>query len=266
MVKVQAERSNRTFRYDAGEKPANGDGATRPSGLRGFLRRPEPHQLTALADEVHGSTTERPGHPNRVLGRETPPAVTVESVGVDDLGGLRRVDPAAAVGAFVRGAGLIRSPGERGRLTPAARTRRGGPREWRFFADNGSDDAHLGKAHGAGEGQAGVTQGFPRALLEQSPDGDREFRDETLGGSASRGQARRYALGEIRRSTKSDSRRAACTISRGRRPSEGGAARARSSPPAPRARGSRPPRAARRRARATTLCPSPTTWPRRSRA
>src|SRR2546425_694019 len=53
----------------------------RPSGLRDFLHRLEPDQLTATTDQFSGSTIERPGDANRVLGRETPPAATVESDG-----------------------------------------------------------------------------------------------------------------------------------------------------------------------------------------
>src|SRR5947209_5688467 len=140
----------------------------------------------------------------------------MESVGVDDLDRLPRVDRLAAVGALVDH-DTARSPRERGDLTPAARAGRGAATERRGRGDRGRDGAHLREAHRTGKGQAGVAQGFPGTLLEQSAHGARELRGKTLGPSAGRRQ-----VGTTTEAT------------------EAGAAGARSSPPAPPAPASPP--------------------------
>src|SRR6266850_5770472 len=109
----------------------------------------------------------------------------MEPVGVHDLDVLRRVDRLVAEAALVRDEDVAASPRERGRLAPAARADRGVAPEGRVVADGCGHETHFREAHGTGEGQAGVTQRFAGTLLEQSADGDGEFRGETLGGPPS---------------------------------------------------------------------------------
>ena len=180
------------------------------SGLGRAIQWRESHQITAAADQVPGSAAEGPGAADRLVGRQAPPAPAMEPVGVDDFDSLPGVDRLAAVGAFVD-ADTARSPRERGGLTPAARASLGAATERRGIGDRGRDEAHFREAHRTGEGQAGVAQGFPWALLEQSAHGGRELRAETLGQPAVQRQ--------VGTTTKSGV-------------SEVGAAGARSSPPA----------------------------------
>src|SRR5437867_6997155 len=107
----------------------------------------------------------------------------MEPVGVDDLDRLPRVDRLAAVGALVDH-DTARSTRERGGLAPAARAGRGATTERRGRGDRGRDGVHFREAHRTGKGQAGVAQGFPGTLLEQSAHDARELRGKTLEPSA----------------------------------------------------------------------------------
>lgn len=124
-------------------------------------------------------------------GRQALPAPTVETVGVHDLDVLRRVDRLIAEAALVGGEDVAATPRKRGRLAPAARADRAVAPEGRVVADSCGHETHFREADGTGEGQAGVTQGFAGALLEQSADGHGELRGETLGRSAVRRQVGR---------------------------------------------------------------------------
>ena len=148
--------------------------------------------------------------------RQALPTPTMETVGVHDLDVLRRVDRLVTEAALVGAEDVAASPRERGRLAPATRADRAIAPEGRVVANGGGHEAHFREAHGTGEGQAGVTQRFAGALLEQSADDHAEFRGETLGRSAVRRQVGRSTGARLEG-----------------RFIEGGAEGARSSPPAP---------------------------------
>ena len=172
------------------------DRRKRGSGLGRALQRPESDVLS-------------------LPGRQALPTPTMETVGVHDVDVLRRVDRLVAEAALVGGEDVAASPRERGRLAPATRADRAVAPEGRVVGDGRGHETHFREAHGTGKGQAGVTQGFAGALLEQSADGHREFRGETVGRSAVRRQPGRSTNARVEG-----------------RLTERGAGGARSSPPA----------------------------------
>jgi hypothetical protein len=119
----------------------------------------------------------------------------IEGSGASGRHVLRRVDRLVTEAALVGREDVAASPRERGRLAPAARADRAIAPEGRVVANGCGHEAHFREAHGTGEGQAGVTQRFAGALLEQSADGHAEFRGETLGRSAVRRQVGRSTGG-----------------------------------------------------------------------
>src|SRR5947207_1043380 len=152
------------------------------SGLLGLvLQRREPHQLAAFANRLPGPAAQLAGHAHGLGTRQTGPAMAMEAFDVYDFNIFRWVDgPAALSTLFVR---RSHSPGEGRRLAPAAGTGGRGSGKGRA-RDRICYSAHLGEAHRAGKGQAGVAQALARALLEQSSDGRRELRSATLGPAA----------------------------------------------------------------------------------
>lgn len=123
----------------------------------------------------------------------------MESVGIDDFHILPRLERAAAVRALRVGGARAEAEGRR--LAAAAHARRRVAHKRHIEPDGGCNDAHFAETDRAGKSQAGVAERFAWALLQQFPDGNREFR---RGDSSAARRGGQYV--DIRRA------REACTI------------------------------------------------------